>query len=212
MNRLSAYTEDYLECLYMREVEGTAIDLPTQEEDRVLGELLRHKYIQQKRDAVVLTKEGTRAAEMAVRRHRLAERLMHDVLDVHGRQVDAAACEFEHSLHDGVDERICILLGHPTSCPHGRPIPPGKCCREHRNAATPAIASLAIMKSGDHGQIAYLSSRQSETVQKLMALGVLPGSTITVVQTFPSVVFQVGQTQLAVDAALAGDIYVRRGQ
>jgi DtxR family Mn-dependent transcriptional regulator len=66
------------------------------------------------------------------------------------------------------------------------------------------------MKNGERGAIAYLSSRQMDTLQKLMSLGVLPGSPIAIIQTFPSVVFQVGQTQVAVDADLAGDIYVRR--
>lgn len=71
---------------------------------------------------------------------------------------------------------------------------------------------LVGMKGGEQGAIAYLTSRQTETVQKLMALGVLPGSAVQVIQTFPSVVFQVGQTQIAVDSSLAGDIYVRRAE
>ena len=157
-----------------------------------------------------MTHDGKHQAEYAVRRHRLAERLLHDVMAVHGKQVDEAACEFEHSLHHGVDEHICILLGHPKTCPHGRPIPPGRCCREQKGSASPAIAQLAEMKEGEHGAIAYLSSSQAEIVQKLMALGALPGSQVWVIQTFPSYVFQVGQTQIAVDKTLASDIYVRR--
>lgn len=209
MMQLSANAEDYIEHLYMREVEDQTLPEP-ELDDRVLGELMRVKYIRHNAERVALTKEGLRAAELVVRRHRLAERLVHDVLNVHGQQVDAAACEFEHSLHHGVDERICILLGHPKTCPHGRPIPPGKCCRERKNAASALVTPLAQMRNDEQGTIAYLSSLHTETVQKLMALGVLPGSPIAVIQTFPSVVFQVGQTQVAVDAALAGDIYVRR--
>ena len=209
MNHLTANSEDYLEHLYMRDVEENAVPLPLPD-DRVTGELLRRNLVRHEAGRLVLTKEGRREAEGAVRRHRLAERLMQDVLNVQGKQVDTAACEFEHSLHHGVDDRICSLLGHPTTCPHGRPIPPGRCCRERKGAEHAVITPLADMKNGEHGSVAYLSSRQSETVPKLMALGVLPGSQITIIQTFPSIVFQVGQTQIAVDNSLGGDIYVRR--
>ncbi|HEX2950503.1 MAG TPA: metal-dependent transcriptional regulator [Armatimonadota bacterium] len=209
MMQLTATAEDYLERLYMRDVEGDTTDIPAPD-DRVLGELLRRNLLRHEQTSTTLTKEGSRIAEGVVRRHRLAERLIHDVLDVHGKQVDSAACEFEHSLHHGVDDRICTLLGHPKTCPHGHPIPPGKCCKEHKGATTPAVSALVDLKGGERGTIAYLSSRQTDTVQKLMALGVLPGSPVAVIQTYPSVVFQVGQTQVAVDQTLAEDIYIRR--
>lgn len=206
--QLSATAEDYLERRYMCDVEeSTEPGLP---DDRVMGELLRNNCVQHSGNQVTMTKEGRVQAEHIVRRHRLAERLLHDVINVHGRQVDEAACEFEHSLHHGVDEHICTLLGHPKTCPHGRPIPPGRCCRERKGAAQSAIAQLSEMKSGERGAIAYLSSAQADIVQKLMALGALPGSPVWIIQTFPSVVFQVGQTQIAVDKTLAADIYIRR--
>jgi DtxR family Mn-dependent transcriptional regulator len=209
---LTAPSEDFLELLYMRDVEGdTEAHVPTPE-DPVLGELLRRGFVRPGQGTLALTKEGKREAEGAVRRHRLAERLMHDVLAVQGEQVDSAACEFEHSLHHGVDERICILLGHPKTCPHGRAIPPGRCCREQKGATTAMIVQLSAMKGDERGSVAYLSSRQMDTVQKLMALGVLPGSPVVVIQTFPSVVFQVNQTQIAVDSDLASDIFVRRSE
>jgi DtxR family Mn-dependent transcriptional regulator len=206
---LTPEVEDYLEHLYMRDVEGYTGAVP-ELTDRMAGELLRRQYIKPEHGAMMLTKEGRLRAEKAVRRHRLAERLLHDVIDLHDENMDHAACEFEHSLHHGVDDYICALLGHPRTCPHGRPIPPGKCCKEGKGAAQAAVSPLSTLKSGENGTIAYLSSRQPETVQKLMALGALPGAQLHVIQIFPSVVFQVGQTQIAVDNTLAGDIYVRR--
>ena len=207
--QLSPNAEDYLERLYMREVEGETAEIALPD-DRAIGELLRRNYLTPHAGDFVLTPDGKQQAEHAVRRHRLAERLLHDVVAVHDREVDQAACEFEHSLHHGIDEHICTLLGHPKTCPHGRPIPPGRCCRERKGAATAAIVTLAEMRPDEHGAIAYLSTRQPEAMQKLMALGVLPGAPVTLMQTFPSVVFQVGQTQVALDAELARDIYVRR--
>jgi len=207
--KLSPNAEDFLEHLYMREVEEymTEITLP---DDRVIGELLRHNHITLCEGRYALTPEGLRQAEQAVRRHRLAERLLRDVVAVHDQEVDQAACEFEHSLHHGIDEHVCTLLGHPKTCPHGRPIPPGRCCREHKGTASAAIVSLSDMRADERGSIAYLATREPEAMQKLMALGVIPGAPVTLIQTFPSVVFQVGQTQVALDTALARDIYVRR--
>ena len=207
--QLSPHAEDYLEHLYSRDVEGWDELVPAPD-DRVLGELLRHQLVTLETGTLAMTDDGQGQAREAVRRHRLAERLVHDVMNVHGQQVDEAACEFEHSLHRGIDEQICTLLGHPNTCPHGRPIPPGRCCVERKNAAAAAIILLAEMHAGERGTIAYLSTSEADTMQKLMSLGTLPGVPVTVIQTFPSVVFQVGQTQIALDKALARDIYVRR--
>ncbi|MHB9024292.1 MAG: metal-dependent transcriptional regulator [Armatimonadota bacterium] len=209
MQQLTAASEDYLEHLYNIEVEGEKSHLPDLD-DRTMGELLRLGYLRQGEGAWRLTKAGRQVAEQAVRRHRLAERLLHDVINVHGRQVDETACEFEHSLHHGIDEHICTLLGHPKTCPHGRPIPSGPCCRKRRGAPTSAISPLADMRNGDRGTIAYLSGHQPDIIQKLMTLGVLPGTPVQVIQTFPSIVFQINQTQVAIDRTLAEHIYVRR--
>ncbi len=209
MMHLSAQAEDVLEQLYDIEVEGAPgpAALP---DDAVTGELMRRGLVEHRGDHLALTATGRPEAEQAARRHRLAERLLHDVVNVHGRQVDEAACEFEHSLHRGIDEHVCTLLGHPKTCPHGRPIPPGRCCRTRKGTAGAVIVPLAEMAGGERGAIAYLAAAQPDTMQKLMALGVLPGTVVTVIQRFPSVVFQVGQTQIALDKALAQDIYVRR--
>lgn len=208
MTNISAQLEDLLELLYMRQMED--YDHPISAKDEALLPELRQLGIIEDDAEHKLTKTGMLHAELAVRRHRLSERLIHDVLNVHGKQIDSSACEFEHSLHHGLDERICTLLGHPKTCPHGRPIPRGKCCRAQQKSSTPAVVALATMKKDESGVIAYLSSRQMETVQKLLALGVLPGSTISVMQTYPSIVFQVGHTQVAIDNTLASDIFVRR--
>lgn len=209
--QLSSTAEDYLEHLYSRDVEGWDEVVPAPD-DRVLGELLRHGLVTHDVGKLALTPDGEVQAREAVRRHRLAERLVHDVMDVHGWQVDEAACEFEHSLHRGIDEHICTLLGHPKTCPHGRPIPPGRCCQARKNAAEPAIVPLSEMRADERGAIAYLSTTRQETMQKLMAFGALPGAPVSVIQTFPSIVIQVGQTQIALDKPLAQDIYVRRIQ
>ncbi|MGC9996566.1 MAG: iron dependent repressor, metal binding and dimerization domain protein [Terriglobia bacterium] len=78
---------------------------------------------------ISFTKLGEPRARQALRRHRLAERLLHDTFDIDNDVVDEHALRIEHTLSPQVTEKICIFLAHPRTCPHGSPIPPGACCR-----------------------------------------------------------------------------------
>jgi putative ABC transport system ATP-binding protein len=77
---------------------------------------------------VHLTESGSRRARDVVRRHRLAERLFTDTFAIDEAEVHWQACRFEHIITPELDQRICSFLGHPKTCPHGNPIPPGTCC------------------------------------------------------------------------------------
>ena len=158
---------------------------------------------------VRLAPAGEQEARNTVRRHRLAERLMHDVLDLTGAQMDEPACRFEHLLARGIEERICSLLGHPKSCPHGRPIPPGACCLRAESGEPRLVSALSGLKPGQGGHIAYLHLVEAQKMQKLAAMGVLPGTPIRLLQRYPSFIFQAGFSQFAVDEELASGIYVR---
>ncbi len=77
---------------------------------------------------VQLTDRGKSRARDVVRRHRLAERLFKDTFRIDEHEAHTQACKFEHIISPELDERICSFLGHPKTCPHGNPIPPGNCC------------------------------------------------------------------------------------
>jgi putative ABC transport system ATP-binding protein len=77
---------------------------------------------------LLLTGLGEPRAKQAIRRHRLAERLLHDTFAIDNDVVDEHACKIEHTLSPQVTEKICTFLKHPRTCPHGSPIPPGVCC------------------------------------------------------------------------------------
>jgi DtxR family transcriptional regulator, Mn-dependent transcriptional regulator len=160
-------------------------------------------------EGFALTGAGRPLAENVVRRHRLAERLLADVLDAWNETNHAKACKFEHLLDRGLDDSICILLGHPKVCPHGKPIPPGKCCREMKDSASKLVSPLSRLGAGQTGRVAYVHARKQGQLQKLTAMGILPGAPVSVVQTFPAYVFQAGQTEFAVDEEIADAIYVR---
>jgi DtxR family Mn-dependent transcriptional regulator len=158
---------------------------------------------------LTLTEQGLPEAAQAVRRHRLAERLLTDVLATPEAVMDEHACRFEHVLLDGVADSICTLLGHPRFCPHGKPIPPGECCKRQQESAERVIAPLCDLQPGQRGHIAYLRMDEPKRLQKLMAMGILPGVPIGLLRRFPSYVFEAGLSQFAVDKDIASDIFVR---
>src|SRR5579862_47749 len=78
---------------------------------------------------VELTPRGRQRAVSIIRRHRLAERLFTDSLAMDSEsEIEQQACKFEHILSPEATDKICRFLGHPRTCPHGAPIPPGACC------------------------------------------------------------------------------------
>ncbi len=158
---------------------------------------------------IVLTEKGRTAAIQTIRRHRLAERLLSDVLVVSSGDVHEHACRFEQALAPGVEEAICILLGHPRYCPHGRAIPQGTCCMKKEASVRPVVVSMAEMKPGESGHIAYIYMHQDATLQKLVAMGLFPGTGIRLLNRAPSFIFEAGNSRFAVDEEIANCVFVR---
>src|ERR1700678_2699618 len=91
---------------------------------------------------VELTPRGYQRAADIVRRHRLAERLFTDSLAMESEtEIEQQACKFEHILSPEATDKICAFLGHPRTCPHGAPIPPGPCCGRTRDFAEVTLAN-----------------------------------------------------------------------
>jgi putative ABC transport system ATP-binding protein len=92
---------------------------------------------------VALTPRGRQRAADIIRRHRLAERLFTDSLALDSEtEIEQQACKFEHILSPEATDKICAFLGHPRSCPHGAPIPPGVCCARKTDLAAVPVAKL----------------------------------------------------------------------
>jgi len=156
-----------------------------------------------------LTPMGNELAEQVVRRHRLAERLLTDVLDVGTAESETSACQFEHCLSAEVADSICTLLGHPRTCPHGKPIPPGECCRAREKAPSPIVVPLSDLQVGQQARIVYILSHRNHRLDRLTSLGLLPGSTVRLDQRSPSFVVSVGESEAALASSIAHEIYVR---
>jgi DtxR family Mn-dependent transcriptional regulator len=215
--KLSEQAEDIIERLWIEvEEEGGAFLDPEQHwlkpDAEPIAELTRNALVEVRNGVLYLRPEGREVGRMTVRRHRLAERLMMDVFNIKGEEANIYACQFEHLLKGGVDVKLCTMLNHPTTCPHGKPIPPGECCLEARTSGDLGVVPLTEFKTGQEGEIAYIQTDDNKKMQKLMAMGVLPGNRIILVQAFPSYIFRVGFSEFAIDTALAKEIFVRRIQ
>ncbi|MBI2907899.1 MAG: metal-dependent transcriptional regulator [Chloroflexi bacterium] len=162
-------------------------------------------------DALTLTEEGRIRAANVVRRHRLAERLFSDVLDLTREEVEAGACDLEHVLSREATNSICILLGHPATCPHGKQIPRGECCQRRLTEIRPLVVPATQLHPGEEGAVAYVTSRAQGRLEHLANLGLLPGNRIALLQRRPSYVIRVDGTDLGLDDEIAAEIYVRRG-
>ncbi|MGC3998452.1 MAG: metal-dependent transcriptional regulator [Anaeromyxobacter sp.] len=161
-------------------------------------------------ERVELTEEGERRARDVVRRHRLTERLFRDLLALGEQTMEAQACAFEHILSPEATDSVCTLLGHPPTCPHGKPIPPGACCGTFQRTLRPLVTGLPSFDLGATGRIVFIAPKFHDRMDRLAALGVIPGSTLRLHQRSPSYVIEVGETTIALDPEIAGEIYVKR--
>lgn len=211
--------DEVYEQLWMHEEERAGAPMPEADLLAGLREIPRAEALLETMAArALLAREGgawriaeggrTRARQV-IRRHRLAERLFVDVLEIAPELVESNACSFEHAISREVAEHICTLLGHPSTCPHGHPIPPGACCERFRTQAGPALMPLSRLPVGERGEVAYIATQVHARLDRLAALGLVPGSTLRLHQRSPSYVLFAGETQVALDEETAREIYVR---
>ncbi len=213
--KLSDRAEEILEALWIAVEEEKMPGLDPARlgiglDDPAFRELSERALVEIRQGVVYFRPEGREEGRMTIRRHRLAERLMMDVLNIRGEDGNDKACQFEHLLSEGVDVKVCTMLNHPTTCPHGKQIPPGECCHRAQAEGDLGVVPLTELRSGQAGEIAYIQTDDNKKMQKLMAMGVLPGNRITLTQAFPSYIFRVGFSEFAIDVNLAREIFVRK--
>jgi DtxR family Mn-dependent transcriptional regulator len=129
----SAKVEEYLETIYNMAMEGEVVigarlaekfQVAPPSVTEMLKRLVRDGYIEMDdRRQVTLTAQGQQLAEAVLRRHRLTERFLVDMLGMEWHRVHEEACRLEHFISGAVEQRVVAALGNPTTCPHGNPIP-----------------------------------------------------------------------------------------
>ncbi len=165
-------------------------------------------------DIVVLTDEGNKIsftkkgvvyAQQIIRAHRIAERLIYDVLD---GEFESGACEFEHIVTPELVDSICILLGHPRECPHGMPIPEGECCKRYAKTTESSVTPMTELKVGQSARVAYVNSKNDQLLHKIDGLQIRPRAFVKLHQIYPSYVIECEGANIALDKEIVANIFV----
>jgi DtxR family Mn-dependent transcriptional regulator len=213
---IHAPTDEVLERLWYAAEETRTVTLPgdlrvdLSEADlgSALGELIEGGWVLNG-SAYRLSQSGERRARGIVRRHRLAEVLFVQVLGTNLHEAEISACEMEHMLSEAVVDRVCAFLGHPPACPHGKPVPPGDCCRVYSTRVEPLIRRVTELPVGATASIAYIAPKTLSRIDRLAAFGIVPGSEIRLIARKPSCVIACGASSIALDDDIGREIYVR---
>lgn len=208
--------EEILEAVWKADEEGMSSIAairkicPHEISETDLAVLEKRDLVTRDGDLVLLTFAGRNAAKGVVRRHRLAETLFATILNLDPEKREAIACEVEHTLLPEVEESICTLLGHPTVCPDGKPISPGRCCSAGRTTFTPVVTNLTSLGPGERGRITYIKPKIHSRLHRLTSFGLTPGTIIEVHQRSPAFCVRYEGTEIALNRDVAEDIYVAK--
>jgi DtxR family Mn-dependent transcriptional regulator len=156
---------------------------------------------------VELTGEGRRAAIAAIRRHRIVERFLADMLGYAWNEADRLATRFEHDIPQEVEDRLFVALDRPASCPHGFPIP------AKETAELPLMPPLYALEVGDTAVVAVPGSTDPEIVAFLDTLGLRPGVLVEVKEKHPfdgPLVLRVDGKERTLGSTVANQVYVQK--
>lgn len=210
--------EEVLEIIWMLREEGEVCtdDVRKRSDDPNIDEVLRmtvsEGLVTADSGRLSFSSKGEKRAENVIRRHRLAERLLSEVFEIEEKQIEDHACELEHThvLSEVVVDSICTFLGHPPTCPHGKVIPRGECCRRFSHDLRPLVVPLTELHVGEDARIVFISSKYHARLDRLSSLGIVPGSILRLHQKQPTYLIRIGETELALDGELAKEIFVKK--
>jgi len=156
---------------------------------------------------VRFTPAGRRLAISAIRRHRIVERFLADMLGYAWNEADRLAPAFEHDLPDEVLDRLFVALNRPSTCPHGFPIP------DPEQDEIPALPQLYELEAGDVAEVAVPGSTDADVIRFLDDLGVRPGVTVEVREKHPfdgPLVLRVDGKDRTLGSTVANQVYVQK--
>jgi len=208
--------DEALELLWVLDEEGhnelDRFSLSSDDPDTTLivETLLNEGFASISGKEILLTEKGRKTARGLIRRQRLAERLFSDVFEMSDDSVVNDACKMEHILSEELTESVCTFLGHPPTCPHGKAIPRGECCKKLKIEVTPVVTRLPEFEVGATGKITFIVPSEPSRITKLNSIGISAGSIIKLIQKKPSCVLQIDETTVAIDPEIAKEIYIKK--
>jgi len=159
-----------------------------------------------------LTPQGLETATHVVRRLRLAERLLTDVLHLELPDVYAEACKMEHVISPTVEARLDAVLSHPSTCPHGLPIPPAVGAPDARPGLGNALPTLDRVAVWERAAVASIPEEDRAVVAHLVEIGLTPGARVQVREVGPfdgPITVMVGSQIRALGRDVARQVRVR---
>jgi DtxR family transcriptional regulator, Mn-dependent transcriptional regulator len=232
---MSKSVEEYLEALYVLSQEGgpvstsglsSRLKINPASVTEMLKKLSQNGYvIYSPYQGALLTEEGLRYGRKMVRKHRLLEKFLHEVLRIGNDKVHDYACEMEHSLADDVERNMCQTLKQPDLCPDdGQVIPPCdfdfENCQECKKCAAESVddkgrreenlVPLKFLADNQSGKVVFIRGGQ-QLVKRMLDLGLTPGTELKVIRSAPfkgPVQIEVRGSQLAIGQQIAVKIFV----
>jgi DtxR family transcriptional regulator, Mn-dependent transcriptional regulator len=209
--------EEYLETVHALQEEGTPVIQARIAErlghsppsvSEMLDRLAQEGYVRRVGRVVELTPKGSALAQKVVRKHRLAERLLVDVIGLEWYKVHREAGRWEHVISDEVEARLVELLGDPGTCPHGNPIP-----GSGSEAPSGGQIPLAEAVTGSTVTLARISEQVELDMTALAYLdehGFTPGATAVVASRGPdgTLLLELDSSTVAFGPDLSSNLYV----
>jgi len=159
-----------------------------------------------------LTPKGRRIARKILRKHRILECFLDDFVGIKGRSRHEQACKMEHVLTDEAERQLCKLMNHPSECPHGKKIP--KCGRGIScEKCTKETVPLVDLDEGEKGTVSHLSSGSREELCRILAMGFVPGSEVTVEKKMPMggpIIVSLKDTKVAIARNIGAVLHMSR--
>jgi DtxR family transcriptional regulator, Mn-dependent transcriptional regulator len=210
--------EEYLQAIESLNEEGTPAiqariaerlgrSAPTVSE--MLDRLAVDGYVERSGRTITLTEQGQDVAQTVIRKHRLAERLLVDVIGLPWHLVHVEAGRWEHVMSDEVMARLTQVLGDPATCPHGNPIPGSA----NRPGTPVSQVSLTDVEPGQRVRFERLGEEvelDGTTLRYLDDAGFIPGAVATITNRGPdgSLLLDSDGTTLVLGAELCQRLYV----
>lgn len=216
---VSSKQEEYLEAIHrLEEAKGIAKTSDIARQMSVALGTITNTIERMERQGLVihepyrgvkLTKKGRRRALDILRRHRLSERLLTDILKLEWSKVHDIACKLEHAItNKDLIQQMNKVLGNPKTCPHGNPIPSetGKVIEEKNELLT----DLGL---GAIGTVAKITDERPELLQYLSTLGIVPGANVVIAEKAPfegPITVKVMDARYALGRSVASVIWVKK--
>jgi len=216
--KITQKTEEYIEALYKLEQNNTTVkpsmlahDLNISQPSvtEMIKKLSDDGIVTQSRESgIKLTQKGIRSAARVVRRHRLSERLLTDIIGIPFEEVHEEACKLEHVISPDVEKNLELILNNPKTCPHGNPIPDIK-----GKTVSEALGRLSALKPKQKGIIEKITEEGRDFLKYLATLGLMPQMEVEVEQVAPfdgPLLIKVSGASYAIGREVASKIWVKK--